>query len=362
MRDRIAIGVIAFALLAASGCANRGPNPIFRLDLRRWGFATDATDVARNYTDINFLTDDLLLVNTATQRRFARVEYAEDEISSTFLLFDLSTRKLVKTANFAVEKQSGSVRASNGGGFVVLNLSGVHACSIDLSCSATFSTSGPLLVSPGGKRLLVGGDGQTPKTVLDSKTLQELDHFAWDSHVHIGDTLLLVDGDQIVNKAGEKPLRIFRSTDADGQFLNEDMLAGFATEMNKPTEVVVRRLGGTILYRITLESEWYETHLSTSTSGQRFCVDERGYTRWSLPHLLGYGGGAVHCNFELVRVFETTSGKQLLDLKWDPRPYTGELVTPALSPSGSRIGIVRHGFLAVFSVPIIAGDVGQLDE
>lgn len=356
MRNRTPIGIVAIALLAMSGCANGRLSPTFRMDLRPWGFATDATDVAANYTDINFLNDDFLLVNSATQRELARVEPGEDEIGSTFLLFDLSDRKVVKTAHFAVEKQPRSVRATTDGGFVILNLSGVHACSIDLSCGATFSTSGPLLVSPGGTRLLVGGNGQSEEKVLDSKTLQEIDHFGWDSHVQIGDPLLLVDGDQVVNRAGEKPLQTFFSTDADAQFLNQNTIAGFANRMNKPTEVVARKLDGTILYQITLEAEWPETRLITSTSGHRFGIDERGYARWSLPHLLGYGGGSVHYNFERVRVFETASGKQLFDLKWDPRPYTGELVTPTLSPNGDRIGIVRHGFVEVFGVPMVAGD------
>lgn len=354
MRNRIAIGIVIAALLAAGGCANGHLSPTFRLDLRPWGFATNATDVAANYTDINFLSNDLLLVNTATQREFAR-EFPS-EIPSMFRLFDVSNRTVVKRANFAVEKQPRSVRATTDGGFVILNLSGVHACSIDLSCGATFSTSGPLLVSPGGTRLLVGGNGQSEEKVLDSKTLQEIDHFGWDSHVQIGDPLLLVDGDQVVNRAGEKPLQTFFSTDADAQFLNQDTIAGFADRMNEPTKVVVRKLDGTILYEITLEAEWYGTRLITSTSGHRFCVDERGYSRWSLPHLLGYGGGPVHYNFERVRVFETASGKQLFDLKWDPRPYTGELVTPTLSPNGDRIGIVRHGLVEVFRLPMVAVD------
>jgi hypothetical protein len=339
--------------LFAGGCANRGPSPAFRQDLRKWGFATDATDVAANYTDINFLTDDLLLVNTATQREFPPVESLPDQIASKLLLFNLLTGNLVKTATFPVDKSSQSVRATQNGQFVVLNLSGVHACSVDLSCSTTFSTSGPLLVSPGGTRLLVGGYGRSEERVLDSKTLRELSHFAsrLGRPVQIGDHLLLIDGDQVVDESTGKPCQSFFATDADAQFLNDDTLAGYANRMNGPSKVVVRRLSGTIVYQIALDSEWQDTRLITSTSGRRFCVDERGYTRWSLPHLLGYGGGSVHYNFERVRVFDTDSGRELFDLEWDPRPYTGGLVAPALSPNGHHIGIVRHGSLEVFNVP-----------
>jgi len=183
-------------------------------------------------------------------------------------------------------------------------------------------------------------------------TLREVDHFSPRlGRVQIGDTLLLVDGDQIVDKASDKPRQTFFSTDADPQFLSENTLAGYANRMNEPSKLVVRRLDGTIMYQIALEAEWSGTRLITSTSGRRFCVDERGYSRWSLPHLLGYGGGAVHYNFERIRVFETTSGRELFNFKWDPRPYTSELVTPALAPNGRRVGIVRNGYLEVFNVP-----------
>lgn len=169
--------------------------------------------------------------------------------------------------------------------------------------------------------------------------------------MQIGDRFLLFDGDQVVDESSGKPRQTFFSTDTNAQFLNEDTLAGYANRMNKPSKLVVRRLDSAIMYQIALEAGWYGTRLIISTSGLRFCVDERGYRRWSLPHLLGYGGGAVHYNFERVRVFETGSGRELFDVKWDPRPYSGEVAAPALPPSGHRIGIVRHGFLKVFNLP-----------
>lgn len=358
MRDRTSwavVGIVAVALLGAA-CTDHGPSPIFRQDLRSWQFATDSTDVAANYTDINFLTDDLLLVNIATGRGFAPVQPLFSEISSELLLFDVSTGKLLRTGTLPIEEEARSVRATQGGRFVALNQSGVHACSADLTCGGTFPTLGPLLVSPGGARLLVGGNGQSDKEILDSKTLREIDHVPANlGLVGISDTLLLVGGGQILDKSNSKPRQSFFSTDREPQFLSEGNLAGFTDRMdessNLSSKLVVRRLDGTIMYRIEIEARPYESRLVTSTLGQRFCVDELGYDRWSLPHLLGYGGDGVHYHFERIRIFETTSGTQRFDLKWDPRPYTGGLTSPALSPNGHHVAIVRNGYLEVFNVP-----------
>lgn len=354
MRRRNSFVTAAFAAvfwLTAGGCANRSPSPMFRQDLRSWGFATGTKGVARNFTDVNFLTDDLLLLNTATEGGLAPVEPLDEEISSKLLLFDVSTGNLKKSAEYPVEKWSPQpVRATQGGRFVVLNVSGVHVCSVDLTCSAPFSTRGPLMVSPGGERLLVGGNGQSERKVLDSKTLKEIDRFPHNSEqVQIGDALLLIDGDRVADKANDKPRQSFFSTDTDAQFLSGNTLAGFSSRINQPDKVVVRRLDGTVMYEIPLQAKWYETHLTTSASGQRFSVDELGYDRWSLPHLLGYGDVPYH--FERISVFETATGIRVFTLKWDPRPYAGQLVRPALSPDGHRIALVRSGFLEVFKVP-----------
>jgi hypothetical protein len=274
----VRIGILLVVLLALeAACARSGPQPVFCQDLRSWRFATDATDVAGNYTDVNFLTDNLVLVNTATEREFASEPLVTD-IPSKLLLFDLSTGKLVKTVDLPIEKWSQSVRSTRNGRFVVLNLSGVQACSVDLTCGLPVSTVGPLLVSPGGARLLVGGDGQSERKVLDSITLKELDHFSTSvGPVQIGDSALLVDSDQITVTASAKPQYSFFSTDAKAQFLSDRTLAGYASRMDQPDRVVVRRLDGSVMYEIVLQAHHYETQFITSISGIRFCVDELGY-------------------------------------------------------------------------------------
>ena len=54
---------------------------------------------------------------------------------------------------------------------------------------------------------------------------------------------------------------------------------------------------------------------------------------------------------DIYRIFDTHSGKEIFHFEWDPRPYLGDLVAPALSPSGHKLAVMRSGYLEVFELP-----------
>ena len=88
-----------------------------------------------------------------------------------------------------------------------------------------------------------------------------------------------------------------------------------------------------------------------SASGKRFCFHEGGYTRWnSFVNFLDIDHGR-QLNFESANVMSTDSGASPFRLVWDPRPYIGLLITPALSPDGQRLAVIRNGVLELFEIP-----------
>ncbi len=329
------------------------PEPFFREDLHPFGFLTEAhSRIVGNFPDINFLTDDLVLVSV-NSRVYGWVEESlSDQPVSKLLLFDASRRTLLNTAEMPVEKDVGSVRATRNGEFVLLNESGVRLCSRELQCGVPIATRGPLFVSPGGTRIAVGGNGQTQQKLLDGASLTELEHFSWTNPTIIpGDSALLIRQDnKLYMRLPEKPdqrlpfggLGIW----PEARFLNPNTIADFESDK----VLAVARTDGSIRFRVPVSARWDVTDISTTASGSRFCFHEAGYTRFN--SILNFYDieSSRPLNFESVNVLSTDSGKSLLKLRWDPRPYVGYLSTPALSPDGHRLAIIRNGFLEVFEV------------
>jgi len=156
------------------------PKPFFHQDLHPFGFLTEAPGhITENFTDINFLLDDLVLV-TVNNRVYGPVEKSlSDQPPSKLLLFDVSRRTLLKATEVAVEKATGSVKATQTGQFVLLNESGLHLCSRELECGSPLDTRGPLFVAPEGTRVVVGGNARTEQKLLDATSLKELERFPW---------------------------------------------------------------------------------------------------------------------------------------------------------------------------------------
>jgi hypothetical protein len=298
-----------------------GPRPLLRQDLHKLGFPdTSVASNMANYTDVVFLSDDLVLV-ALNFREFASVSpLFADEPPATFLLFDVSLGKLVRSIELRVEKAQGSVRSTQEGHFALLDEAGVRLCSSDLTCGRPFASRGPLFASTGGTRLIAGGNVRSEQKLLDSATLNELDRS------HSPEYLLEFGG-------GIWP---------SARFLSDKIVAKFSFH-----KLVVAKLDGAILYRLPVKITW-DAGLVTAASGARFCIHEIGYTRWNSFKNLGYVEG-IPPSIESIRVMDTESGKLVFQLKWDPRPYGA--VVPALSPNAHRIAILRGGFLEVYEIP-----------
>ena len=196
----------------------QGPSPMFRVDLQPHGFITEARGkTVGSYSDLNFLSDDLILA-TINNRVFGPVEKVNsDEPPSKLLLFEISGKRLLRTFDAAVEKREGSVKALQGGRFAVLNESGVRLCSRDFECGPPLPTEGALRVSPSGTRVIVGGYGQTEQKLLDGATLTELDRFPWKnpSVVPCDRALLLIKGHSVSVQPEGKPNHHLPFDDAD---------------------------------------------------------------------------------------------------------------------------------------------------
>lgn len=357
MRRRLVCAVaLIFATMGAAANSAK-PVPAFVQDLHGFGFLTQAKPETASYTDVVFLTDDTVLV-TINQKVFSgHLFYSKsigDRPPSKLLLFDISQRKLVRTAEFPIEKTMLSVRATQNGEFVLLNEEGIHLCSTTLECSKSVPSRGPVRVSPRGTRLIVGGNGRTVPKLLDSATFNELDSFpaGLDREVVPGDAALLLWSrrDLRMRSSGQPDQPIPLGRDGfppEARFLNDHKIAGFESN----TTLSIATVGGKILYRIPVQTRWNLARLVSSTSGTRFCFHEAGYTHWnSVVNFLDIDSGRP-LNFERVTVFDTDSGRVLLKMGWDPRPYEGDLTDPALSPDGHKLAIVRKGRLEVFDIP-----------
>jgi len=345
-------GVVAF--VAANG-KNPEPKPFFRQDLKEFGFPmTRDGRIIVNYSDVNFLSDDLILVSV-NSRVFGPVEKANsDQPISKLLLFDLTQNALAKSAEVPVEKRGGSVKATHGGNFVLLNESGIHLCSLDLHCGLSHATTGPLFISPKGSRLVVGGNGKTEQRVLDADSLEQLDHYAWgQAEVVPGDNgrLLIRRNGKLYIRLPDAPEQLLPLNGGgiwpDARFVNDTVMADFESD----TILAVTKTDGTVLFRIPVKARWHVSELTTTASGSRFCFHEAGYTTFnSIVNFLDIDSGRPF-NFETATVISTESGSPLLQLHWDPRPYVGPLSSPALSPDGHKLAILHGGFLEVYSVP-----------
>lgn len=339
----VLVFVVALATMWPHVSGQRRQNLVFEQDLRPHGYPDFKKDrYVSDYTEVQFLSDDLLLVSVDVRVFDTPVKpLLSDERASapSLLLFSLGKQKLVTSAEYPVDEFTNSVGATQNGQFVVLNHEGVHVCNADLTCGALFATKGPIRVLPGGTRLLVGGNGQTEVDLLDASTLQVLKHPA-PRNLSMG----LVEGVFLAPRRARGPLA---ASKGQGEIINETTVA--SSDSADERTIAIRRVDGDALYQIPVTAA-YETTLAPNRSGSRFCTFEQSYTRWnSIVNFLDIDGGRPH-NFARVRVFDTDSGKQLFEMNWDPRP-SQTVPPPALSPDGHKLALIRYSELEVFDIP-----------
>lgn len=349
---RLAILVV----IACGSRANAGDALVANLDLRNFGYRfTGSTPIFADYTDLNFLSDDLLLVSI-NQRSFGRpVEPSfSDSPDSTIVLFDLKSRRVVASAAMAVEKSRGSVQAISGKRFAVLNEKGIAACSVNLQCGLPIESKGPVFVSPHGERLAEGGNGQTPRKVIDTVNWRQVVAFQsrllgrGRQEVIPGDDAILIQrgGQVIIQRSGAKEAAI--TIDSKGTFSESRFLS--AEQLAYPdwigSAVVVMNIDGKEIRRYGVSKIW-RTGILPTGSGRRFGIYEYGYTLLnSIVYFFDIDDGRP-MNFQRVRVVDLISGMESPPVEWDPRPF---LSRPALSPSGHLLARVKRGILEVIHI------------
>jgi hypothetical protein len=346
---------LSVCLIAAVVCGCHtvpvpGPKPIFRHDLRPFGYPTEALGrIVGNYSDVSFLSNDLVLVTVNTTTFAADDTSPSDQPESKLLLFDLSRHDAPSATEMPVRKARDSVQSAGNGSFVLVNQAGVQICSPELQCGPAVQTGGPLFLSPRGTRIAAG---RREQKVLDGTTLQVLHEFgANEPKVVPGDNALLyAQGEKLYVKFDDKPGPQFvLDTGSTGVWPGANFLnANSVSAVQSDKSMAIATIDGKVLFRVPLSSGSFIAEMSTAASGSRFCFHDAGYT--GMNALLNFFSIERPFNLERVNVMDVASGKSRFRLRWNPRPYVGELSRPALSPDGHRVAIIRHGFLEVFEV------------
>jgi hypothetical protein len=254
----------------------------------------------------------------------------------------------------------GAVQATANGHFLMLSSYGLHLCSAELSelkFGTPRRTDGPVRVSPQGNRAIVGGFQFTEQRLIDAGSLSDLETFKPRTpEVVPGDAGLLLVRDQhtLVRMPSGKDLDLGLAEGVfpTSRFLDRDKVVGIRMLSISTGKATVLKVDGTVLYQIDVEEAWRrQTHFIPCASGLRFAVVELYFTRLnSLINFFDIGDTRAY-NRVRVRVFDVATGKQRLELQWDPRGYRGEDILPALSPSGHRLAIVHKGRVQVYEIP-----------
>ncbi|HTV64787.1 MAG TPA: hypothetical protein VMD98_04235 [Bryocella sp.] len=351
---RRCLSSLLIGVLGATLCGCRvipGPKPIFRRDLRPFGYPTDTLGgIVGSFTDISFLSDDLVLVTVNTTTFGDEGSSDFDQPESRLLLFDLSRRGAPTTVAMPVRKAKDSVQSAGNGSFVLLNRAGLQICSPALQCGPAVETGGPMFLSPQGTRIAAG---RIEQKVLDGSTLRVLHEFgANEPKVIPGDTGLLYtqQGKLYVTLADHPGPQFVLDTASTGVWPEARFLdAKTISAVQSDKSIAIARLDGTILSRVPLSPGSFVAEISTSAAGSRFCFHDAGYSGWNA--FLSFFSIERPFNLERARVVDVATGKAAFRLRWDPRPYVGLLARPALSPDGHRLAVIRRGFLEVFAIP-----------
>jgi hypothetical protein len=352
LRRWLSIAVIAALAAVLCSCRNAvpGPKPIFRHDLRPFGFPTDTLGrIVGSFSDVSFLTNDLVLVTINTTTFGDEGSQDFDQPESKLLLFDLSRNGPPIAIEMPVRKAKGSVQSAGNGSFVLLNGAGVQVCSRELQCDPAVATGGPMFLSPQGTRIAAG---RREQKVLDGTTLQVLQEFAPNEpKVVAGDNGLLYkqQGKLYVTLAGHPEPQLVLDSGSTGAWPDANFLdANTIAALQSDKVMAIARTDGSIVAHVQVSAGSFLAEISTSAAGARFAFHDAGYR--GLNALLNFFSLERPFNLERVNVMDTATGKSLFRLRWDPRPYVGDLSRPALSPDGHRVALIRHGFLEVFAV------------
>ena len=229
--------LVSWLVLYCCGVARAADVPVATLDLSKFGYrTTGSTSSLADYSGLSFLSNDLLVVSI-NQRSFGSVEPTfADTPESTIIVFDVARANVATVGKMRIEKLQDSVQAISAERFAALNEKGLQFCDQRLLCEPIVPTTGPMFVSPMGKRLAVGGNMRTAQVVIDTESQKRIAVFersgkAFPSVVAIpGDEALLLDRDNRISiqtpSAKEVTLNIDdKGTFPEFRFLNGKLLA-----------------------------------------------------------------------------------------------------------------------------------------
>jgi hypothetical protein len=322
------------------------------LDLRNFGYRfTGSTSVFADYSDISFLSNDLVVISI-NQRSFGPVDLTNADIpESTIVVFDVKRASVTTTGKIPVEKTWDSVQAISGERFAVLNEKGLQFCDQNLHCEPIAPTIGPMFASPQGKRVAIGGNRLTAQTVIDTESLKQVAVFGHlrnlDPVAIPGDGAMFVDQNNrmVVQRSGmeDVPLTGCNGGFREFRFLSPGSLACLDPDAS---EAVVVGADGKQIRRYKVADAW-RTGFLPAASGTRFGIYEHGHTRLStILNFPDIDTGRPE-NFQRVRVIDMSSGDEVSRFEWDPRHH---VIKPAISPDGHRIARVKGGILEVLQV------------
>ena len=153
MKTRIPF-LVVLSMVCMPQHADAKARPSFRWNLKQYGYVESSS--VDEYSSLGFLSDDLLLV-TLNQRTFRGTEpVTTDKPPSKLLLFQLSARKVIRSALMAVAKSPRSVVPLCDGDFLVASVWDVRLCSSELRCVKSFVTNAGAPIDSGSVKLLTG--------------------------------------------------------------------------------------------------------------------------------------------------------------------------------------------------------------
>lgn len=353
---------IAPAFAADSAAVDiKNLRPIFTRILIAQGDANDSKKLqtSSRMIDLAWLSDDLLLVAMRSYPIAPVMPLQRDTPPGNLLLFDVNRGDLVGTASYGILNSPNSVQATRDGHFAILGEAGIRICSTDLSCGTSLPIpgSGPLAVSPKGTKILVGGNGQRERWLLDSAFLERVATFPHDAHVIPGDDGYAgrLPGQEglLLNHSGTTTAVHLVPT-FDRQFVEEAFIDDETFLVCDGHTSLVSIVNGSEAYRLSIMPEYDGTVIKGAPRANRFFLYQVGYRHKGLGNLfhdfpLG-DESAKPKNIASLRIFQTDSGKEQSNLEWDPRPNFGVGSPFATSPDGSKFALVRHGALEVYLI------------
>lgn len=362
--------MLALTGLVVSGAGQENARLLFEQDLQSHGykFLQEKNDpINYRFTELVFLSEDALLVavkeiSTADLGAKSPPPPVWDRSGSmpptpmlTLFVFSVDLNRPMRRVRIPDRRMEHSVWPAGPGRFLLLTGFGLQLCSSDLKCGPPRPNGGSISVSARGTRIAAGGPGWNQQQLLDAGTFFVIDTFKRSPKIIAGDVGWLAQRYPTARFQGPDREEVDLGVEGSyispqARFLDDDKVIGIrSTSGVHHKKAAVVRVDGTILYEIPVKAATDDVSFVTSVSGSRFAIAERQRLNPVL-NFFDITGDREYDHVQIL-VFEAATGRQVFELKWDPRHYFGSDILPALSPDGHRLAVVRKGKLLVYDVP-----------